>query len=53
MKQAEREEVWARVDAQAESVFKDDASMKGFLNFMANCTPSRTRNLLILFDLNP
>ena len=53
MKQAEREEVWARVDAQAESVFKDDASMKGFLNFMANCTPQSTRNLLILYDQNP
>ena len=53
MKQAEREEVWARVDAQAESVFKDDASMKGFLNFMANCTPQSTRNLLILYEQNP
>ena len=53
MKQAEREEVWARVDAQAESVFKDDASMKGFLNFMANCTPQSTRNLLILYEQTP
>ena len=52
MKQAEREEVWARVDAQAESVFKDDESMKGFLNFMANCTPQSTRNLLILYEQN-
>ena len=39
MKQAEREDTWSRVNAQAESVFKDDDSMKGFLNFMANCTP--------------
>ena len=52
MKQAEREEVWARVDAQAESVFKDDASMKGFLTFMAQCTPQSTRNLLILYSQN-
>ena len=52
MKQAEREEVWSRVNAQADSVFKDDESMKGFLNFMANCTPQSTRNLLILYEQN-
>lgn len=27
--------------------------MKGFLNFMANCTPQSTRNLLILYEQNP
>ena len=53
MKQAEREDTWARVNTQAESVFQDDASMKGFLNFMANCTPQSTRNLLILYEQNP
>lgn len=53
MKQAEREEVWSRVNAQVDSVFKDDESMKGFLNFMANCTPQSTRNLLILYEQNP
>lgn len=53
MKQAEREEVWSRVNAQADSVFRDDESMKGFLNFMANCTPQSTRNLLILYEQNP
>lgn len=53
MKQAEREEVWSRVNAQADSVFKDDESMKGFLNFMADCTPQSTRNLLILYEQNP
>lgn len=53
MKQAEREEVWSRVNAQADSVFKDNESMKGFLNFMANCTPQSTRNLLILYEQNP
>lgn len=53
MKQAEREEVWARVNAQAEEAFRDDASMKGFLNFMAQCTPQSTRNLLLLYEQNP
>lgn len=53
IKKAEREEVWARVDAQAQAVFRDDASMKGFLDFMARCTPQSTRNLLILYDQNP
>lgn len=53
MKQAEREEVWSRVNTQADSVFKDDESMKGFLNFMAKCTPQSTRNLLILYEQNP
>lgn len=53
MKKVEREELWARVDAQTQAVFKDDASMKGFLNFMARCTPQSTRNLLILYEQNP
>ncbi|MFR1478465.1 MAG: ArdC family protein [Hydrogeniiclostridium mannosilyticum] len=52
MKQAEREDAWAKVDAQAQEAFKDDASMKGFLNFMAQCTPQSTRNLLILYEQN-
>lgn len=34
-------------------VFRDDASMKGFLNFMAQCTPQSTRNLLILYEQDP
>ena len=53
MKQAEREDAWAKVDAQAQEVFKDDASMKGFLGFMAQCTPQSTRNLLILYEQDP
>ena len=53
MKQAEREDLWARVDAQAERVFQDDASMKGFLDFMARCTPQSRRNLLILYEQDP
>lgn len=52
MKQAEREDAWAKVDAQAQEAFKDDASMKGFLNFIAQCTPQSTRNLLILYEQN-
>ena len=52
MKQAEREDAWSKVDAQAQEVFKDDASMKGFLGFMAQCTPQSTRNLLILYNQN-
>ena len=30
LKKAEREELWARVDTQAQEVFRDDESMKGF-----------------------
>lgn len=30
MKKAEREEIWDRVNAQAEEVFRDDESMRGF-----------------------
>ena len=53
MKKAEREDLWARVDAQAQAVFQDDAAMKNFLDFMARCTPQSTRNLLILYEQNP
>ena len=53
MKKAEREDLWARVDAQAQEVFRDDTAMKGFFDFMARCTPQSTRNLLILYDQNP
>lgn len=52
-KQAEREEAWAHVDTQAEEVFRDDQSMRDFLNFMAKCTRQSTRNLLILYEQNP
>lgn len=52
-KKSERENVWARVDAQAEAVFGDGGAMKGFLDFMAQCTPQSTRNLLILYEQNP
>ena len=53
MKKAEREEIWDRVNAQAEEVFRDDESMRGFLNFMAQCTPQSTRNLLLLYEQDP
>lgn len=53
MKKAEREDVWARVDATAEGVFKDSASMQAFFDFVAACTPQSTRNLLILYEQNP
>lgn len=53
LKQAEREDVWARVDATAEAVFKDSASMQAFLDFVAACTPQSTRNLLILYEQDP
>ena len=53
MKKAEREEIWDRVNAQAEEVFRDDESMRDFLNFMAQCTPQSTRNLLLLYEQDP
>lgn len=53
MKKAEREDAWARVDATAEAVFRDSASMQAFFDFTAACTPQSTRNLLILYAQNP
>lgn len=53
LKKAEREDAWARVDATAEAVFRDSASMQAFLDFTAACTPQSTRNLLILYAQNP
>lgn len=53
LKKAEREDAWARVDATAEAVFKDGASMQAFLDFTAACTPQSTRNLLILYEQDP
>lgn len=37
MKKQQREEVWAEVDAQAQAVFQNGDSLKGFLDFMAQC----------------
>ena len=53
MKKQEREEVWAEVDAKAQEVFKGGRSLKGFLDFMAQCTPQRTVNLLLLYSQDP
>lgn len=52
-KKQEREEVWAEIDAKAQDVFKDGGSLKGFLDFMAQCKPQRTANLLLLYSQNP
>lgn len=51
-KQAEREAVWARVDAQTETVFSSGDAFKDFLNFTAKCNPQRTANLLLLHEQN-
>ena len=53
LKKQEREEVWAEIDAKAQDVFKDSDSLKGFLNFVAQCAPQRTPNLLLLYSQNP
>ena len=53
MKQQEREEVWAQIDATAQDVFKDEASLKSFLDFAAQVTPQKTANLLLLYSQNP
>lgn len=53
LKKAEREELWGRVDAQAEAVFADGDTLRGFLDFVADCTPQRTANLLLLYQQNP
>ena len=53
VKKQEREEVWAEIDAKAQDVFKDDRSLRGFLDFMAQCSPQRTANLLLLYSQNP
>lgn len=53
MKKQEREEVWAEVDSKAQEVFQDGESLKGFLNFMAQCKPQKAANLLLLYAQNP
>ena len=52
-KKQEREEVWAEIDAKAQDVFKDSDSLKGFLDFVAQCKPQKTPNLLLLYSQNP
>lgn len=53
LKKQEREELWAEIDAKAQEVFKEDTSLKGFLDFVARCKPQRTANLLLLYSQNP
>ena len=48
MKKQQREEVWAEVDAQAQAVFQNGDSLKGFLDFMAQCNTQKTPNLLLI-----
>lgn len=43
MKKQQREEVWAEVDAQAQAVFQNGDSLKGFLDFMAQCNTQNTQ----------
>ena len=53
MKKQQREEVWAEVDAQAQAVFQNGDSLKGFLDFMAQCNTQKTPNLLLIYGQNP
>lgn len=53
MKKQEREEVWAQVDGTAQDIFKDGKSLKGFLDFVAQCRPQKAANLLLLYSQNP
>lgn len=53
LKKQEREELWGEIDAKAQEVFKDGKSLKGFFDFVAQCKPQRTANLLLLYSQNP
>ena len=53
MKKQQREEVWAEVDTQAQAVFQNGGSLKGFLDFMAQCNTQKTPNLLLIYGQNP
>ena len=37
------------VDAQAQAVFQNGDSLKGFLDFMAQCNTQKTPNLLLIY----
>lgn len=52
-KKQEREEIWAQIDGTTQDIFKSEASFKGFLDFMAQCSPQKTSNLLLLYSQNP
>ena len=46
-KKQEREEIWGMIDGKAQEVFQNGDSLKGFLDFMAQCKPQKTPNLLL------
>ena len=52
-KKAEREELWTRIDALTADVFKDGSSLRGFLDFTAQCSPERIENLLLFHSDAP
>ena len=54
LKKQEREETWMQIDGQAQSVFKDGASLQKFLDFMAGeDNMPKVPNLLLLYSQNP
>ena len=52
-KKTEREELWTRIDALTADVFKDGSSLRGFLDFTAQCSPERIENLLLFHNDAP
>lgn len=54
LKKQEREETWMQIDRQAQSLFKDGASLQKFLDFMAGqYNMPKVPNLLLLYSQNP
>ena len=52
-KKAEREELWTRIDALTVDAFKYGSSLRGFLDFTAQCSPERIENLLLFHSDAP
>lgn len=53
LKKQEREETWMQIDGQAQSVFRDGASLQKFLDFMAGqYNMPKVPNLLLLYSQN-
>ena len=48
MKKAEREQLWERIDTLTADVLKDAESLRDFLDFVAQCSPERIENLLLV-----
>lgn len=54
LKKQERKETWMQIDGQAQSVFRDGASLQKFLDFMAGqYNMPKVPNLLLLYSQNP